>query len=139
MAYNVLIVDDSATMRMLIRKVLTISGFAIHSFFEGSNGRDALNILEANRADVILCDLYMPEMDGAAFLQTLRTHKLWRTIPVVLITSESRQEVVGPLLEGGVQGYIKKPFHLETLRDQLMDILGEVAGPNVREFEGCDF
>jgi two-component system chemotaxis response regulator CheY len=139
MAYNVLIVDDSATMRALIRKVLTISGFDIGTFFEGANGREALNILEANWADIILCDLHMPEMDGAAFLQILRTHNLWRSIPVVLITTESRQDVLNPLLQKWAQGYIKKPFRPETIRKYLVNILGEAAGPDARELEGCDF
>lgn len=123
MAYNVLIVDDSSTMRTLIRKVLTISGFDIGTFFEGANGREALGVLEANWVDIILSDLHMPEMDGSAFLEALRAHNLWRSIPVVLITTETRQDVVNPLLQKWVQGYIKKPFQPETIRHQLANIL----------------
>jgi two-component system, chemotaxis family, chemotaxis protein CheY len=139
MAYNVLIVDDSATMRALIRKVLAISGFEVGGCFEGANGREALEILRDNWVDLILSDLHMPEMDGAAFLKVLRDHKLWRSIPVVLITTESRQDVLNPILEQGVQGYINKPFRPETVRQHLVNILGEAAAPNVRELEGCNF
>jgi two-component system chemotaxis response regulator CheY len=139
MAYNVLIVDDSATMRALIRKILTISGFDIGGCFEGANGREALKVLEKNWVDIILSDLHMPEMDGVAFLKVLRTHNLWRSIPVVLITTESRQGVLNPILKQWVQGYIKKPFQPETIRNQLVTILGEAVAPNVRELEGCDF
>lgn len=139
MAYNALIVDDSAAMRVLIRKVLTISGFEIGSIFEGANGREALNLLEGHRADIILCNLHMPEMDGSAFLQTLRAHSRWRSLPVVLITADSRPDVVEPLLKCGVQAFIKKPFQPETIRHKLMAILGEAAAPDARELEGCDF
>lgn len=139
MAYNVLIVDDSATMRALIRKVLTISGFDIGACFEGANGREALNILEKHWVDVILSDLHMPEMDGSALVQAVKAHNLWRSIPVVLITTESRQEVLNPLLQKWVQGYIKKPFQPETIRNHLLNILGEAVALNVRELEGCDF
>jgi two-component system, chemotaxis family, chemotaxis protein CheY len=139
MAYNVLIVDDSATMRALIRKVLAISGFDVGGCFEGANGREALEILQNNWVDLILSDLHMPEMDGAAFLKVLRDHKLWRSIPVVLITTESRQDVLNPILQRWVQGYIKKPFQPETVRKHLVNILGEAAAPNVRKLEGCDF
>jgi len=100
---------------------------------------EALEILKTNWIDIILSDLHMPEMDGAAFLQTLRAHNLWRSIPVVLITTESRQDVLTPILQRGVQGCIKKPFQPETIRNQLVNILGEAAAPNVRELEGCDF
>ncbi len=139
MAYNVLIIDDSATMRALIRKILTISGFDIGTYFEGANGREALEILKTNWIDLILSDLHMPEMDGTAFLQTLRAHNLWRSIPVVLITTEIRQDVLKPILQRWVQGYIKKPFQPETIRNQLVNILGEAVAPNVRELEGRDF
>jgi two-component system, chemotaxis family, chemotaxis protein CheY len=139
MAYNVLIVDDSATMRALVRKVLKISGLELGECFEGANGREALEILEEHWVDLVLSDLHMPEMDGAAFLKVLRDHKLWRSIPVVLITTESRQDVLNPILEQGVQGYINKPFRPETVRQHLVNILGEAAAPNVRELEGCNF
>ncbi|MDI6852454.1 MAG: response regulator [Deltaproteobacteria bacterium] len=139
MAYNVLIVDDSAAMRMLISKVLDIARFDIGACFEAGNGQEALKILENNWVDIIICDLHMPEMDGAAFLEAMRAHKLWRSIPVVLVTTESREYVVSPLLKHLAQGYIKKPFRPETIRSQLAAILGEAYRPDVRELEGRDF
>ncbi|MDD2900843.1 MAG: response regulator [Syntrophales bacterium] len=139
MAYNVLIVDDSATMRALIRKVLVISGFDIGEYFEGANGQEALGILEHNWVDIILSDIHMPGMDGAALVETLKDHKLWRNIPVVLITTESRPEVINPFLNLGVQDYIQKPFRPETIRKKLTGILGEAQTPDAIESEGCDF
>ena len=92
MAYNVLIVDDSATMRALVRKVLKISGLDLGECFEGANGRGSLGNFKKNWVDLVLSDLHMPEMDGAALVKALRQNNLWQTIPVVLITTEGRQE-----------------------------------------------
>ena len=139
MAYNVLIVDDSATMRALIRKVLVISGFDIGEYYEGANGQEALGVLEHNWVDVILSDINMPGMDGTVLVKTLKDHKLWRNIPVVLITTESRPEVINPFLNLGVQDYIQKPFRPETIRKKLTGILGEAHKPDASETESCDF
>ena len=139
MAYNVLIVDDSATMRALIRKVLVISGFDIGEYYEGANGQEALGVLEHNWVDIILSDIHMPGMDGAALVEALKDHKLWRNIPVVLITTESRPEVINPFLNLGVQDYIQKPFRPETIRKKLTGILGEAQTPDAIESESCDF
>jgi len=139
MAYNVLIVDDSATMRALLRKVLNISGLEIGTCFEGANGREALEILEQNWVDLVLSDLHMPEMDGAALVKALRQNQLWQSIPVVLITTEGRREVLEVFFQQGVQGYIRKPFRPEDIKEKLQNILGEAWVPHARDLEGCDF
>ncbi len=139
MPYNVLIVDDSATMRLLIKKILAISGFALGQCFESANGREALELLESHWVDLVLSDIHMPEMDGAGLVKALRAHHLWRSIPVVLVSTEYREEVLAPFRGWGVQGYIQKPFRPETIRQQLSTILGEVQTPDAGNLEGCDF
>ncbi len=139
MAYNVLIVDDSATMRALLRKVLNISGLELGTCFEGANGREALEILEQNWVDLVLSDLHMPEMDGAALVKALRQNDVWQSIPVVLITTEGRQEILEQFFQQGIQGYIRKPFRPEDIKEKLQIILGEAWVPHARELEGCDF
>jgi len=139
MAYNVLIVDDSAVMRALIRKVLVISGFDIGQYFEGANGLEALAILENNWVDIILSDLHMPEMNGAALVKELNKHEVWRNIPVVLITTEARPEIINPFLELGVRDYIQKPFRPETIKQKLTGILGEGMATDAGQIESCDF
>lgn len=139
MAYNVLIVDDSVTMRALIRKVLVISGFDIGQYFEGSNGLEALGILENNWVDIILSDLHMPEMDGEALIRALKKHHLWRNIPIVLITTEARPEIINIYMQMGVKDYIQKPFRPEVIRQKLTGILGEAIAPDAGETESCDF
>jgi len=139
MAYNVLIVDDSATMRALIRKVLVISGFDIGEYYEGANGQEALGVLEHNWVDIILSDIHMPGMDGSSLVKALKDHKMWQNIPVVLITTEARPEVIDPFINLGVQDYIQKPFRPETIRNKLTGILGEAHTQDVGETESCDF
>jgi two-component system chemotaxis response regulator CheY len=139
MAYNVLIVDDSATMRALVRKLLNISGLDLGECFEGANGQEALEILQQHWIDLILSDLHMPVMDGFALVRSLRQNHMWQSIPVVLITTEGRQEVLAPFLQSGVQGYIRKPFRPEDIKEKLQTILGEAWVPHVRELEGRDF
>ncbi len=139
MSYNVLIVDDSATMRTLIRKVLTMSGFDIGECFEGTNGREALDIVAREWVDLILSDLHMPEMGGLALVEALKQNPLWHTIPVVLITTETREPVLLPLLKHGIKGYISKPFRPEEIRQTLTGILEETCAPADAAIEGCDF
>jgi len=67
MAFNILIADDSETMRAVIKKVVTMSGVPVATFFEAGNGRQALEFLENEWVDVILSDINMPEMTGLSF------------------------------------------------------------------------
>ncbi|MBM4285724.1 MAG: response regulator [Deltaproteobacteria bacterium] len=139
MAYNVLIVDDSATMRALIRKILVISGFDLGESYEGADGREALNIVRSRRVDLILSDLNMPGMDGAALVKALNAEQQQAGIPVVLITTEGRPEVLEPLLKHGVKGYIKKPFRPEAIKAMLGRIMGEASVHHAQDLAGCDF
>ena len=100
---------------------------------------EALGVLEHNWVDIILSDLHMPEMDGTALVQALKKHQMWRNIPVVLITTEARPEVIKPFMNLGVQDYIQKPFRPETIRRKLTGILGEAHTPDASETESCDF
>ena len=72
MSYNVLIVDDSKSMRKVILKTLQLSGFELGEFLQASNGQEALAILEGNWIDLILSDVHMPVMDGFGFIRSLR-------------------------------------------------------------------
>ncbi|SFM50383.1 response regulator [Thermodesulforhabdus norvegica] len=139
MSYNVLIVDDSRSMRKVIEKTLRISGFDIGEIYEASNGQEALEVLEKNWVDIILSDIHMPVMDGLKFLEELRKKEDYKDIPVVLITTEASEERLGYAMSLGAQGYIRKPFEPNQIREYLSGIMGEptygVAGTD----EGCDF
>jgi two-component system chemotaxis response regulator CheY len=102
MPYNVLIVDDSKSMRQVIRKILGISGFMVGDCLEASNGQEALDLLENNWVDLILSDVHMPVMDGFGLLRALRENQEWHDTPVVLITTESNEDRIQEAMSLGV-------------------------------------
>ncbi|MCX7822277.1 MAG: response regulator [Syntrophobacterales bacterium] len=139
MAYNILIVDDSNSMRKVIRKVLQISGFKVGEIFEASNGEEALKVLNSKWVDIILSDIHMPVMDGYQFLSELRRREEFKDIPVVLITTEGDENKLQKAMSMGAQGYIRKPFEPDQIREYLKGIMGEPVYAMGGIDEGSDF
>jgi two-component system chemotaxis response regulator CheY len=119
MAYHLLIVDDSPTMRKVIRKTVTLSGVELDECWEAGDGREALEILRGHPIDLILTDINMPRLNGLEMLKEMQKEERWRKIPVVLITSQDNPGHFRETAAWGVKGYLQKPFHPETLRDLL--------------------
>jgi two-component system, chemotaxis family, chemotaxis protein CheY len=136
MPYNILIVDDSKSMRQILRKILVVSGFKLGDCLEASNGEEALNILEGNWVDLILSDIHMPVMDGFGLLRALRGHPDWSDVPVVLVTTESNEERIREAISLGAKGYIRKPFKPEEIRAHLCSIIGESDGASTSTGDG---
>ncbi|MEN6437946.1 MAG: response regulator [Syntrophobacter sp.] len=140
MSYNVLIVDDSKSMRRVIRKTLEISGFQIGEYMEAANGREALELLENNWIDLILSDIHMPVMDGFGFLQALKEKNTNMDIPVIFITTEANEDRLNELMALGARGYIRKPFRPEAVSAFLGRIMGETDDHTMgTNSKGCDF
>jgi two-component system chemotaxis response regulator CheY len=142
MAFNVLIVDDSSSMRMMLKKTLEVSGFDIGEFFEAGNGTEALEVLENAWADVILTDVHMPGMDGFDFLKRLKEKDVVSTTPVVVVTTEGREERVDELIQLGAAACIRKPFRPEEIKETLVEALGITENDLVGggdEADACDF
>ncbi len=141
MAFNILVVDDSMSMRAIIKKVIGMSGFDVGEIAEAANGLEALAKLEDFWADVVLSDIHMPEMDGVELLKKIKSNPMTEALPVIMITTESRDEVISEALGIGAAGYIKKPFRPEDIKALLVNILGENAnvGEAQSESDGCDF
>lgn len=125
MAYNILIVDDSQTMRKVIRKAVGLSGFDLGDCWEAGDGREALEMIGSHFVDLILTDLNMPGMNGLEMLRELRKDEIHGNLPVVLITTEGSQNRLEEAYALGIRGYIQKPFHPETIRDILTRIMEE--------------
>ena len=128
MAYNVLIVDDSQTMRTVIKKTVAISGFEIGQCWEAGDGQEALEVLNEQWVDIILTDLNMPRMNGLELVRALKSDEATRHIPVVLITTEGSEARVQEARSLGVEGYIQKPFYPEAIRDALNRIMETFHG-----------
>ncbi len=125
MAYNILIVDDSLPMRGVIKKIVRASGFNVGQFFEASNGKEALKILNEEWFDLVLADYIMPDMDGLELLDEMQKNETFKSIPVVMITTEGSSLRVAEFLEKGAADYIKKPFTPEEIKQKLAHIIGE--------------
>jgi len=129
MSYNILIVDDSPSMRQVIRRTIQISGFNVENFFEVNNGKEALDLLDNEWVDVILSDINMPVMDGITFIRSLHKDIIMANIPVIVITTEGREACLKTLLDLGVTTYLQKPFKPETIRNKLIEIIGKRPTP----------
>jgi two-component system chemotaxis response regulator CheY len=124
MTFNILIVDDSLSMRAVIKKIIGMSGIRTDKCYEAQNGREALEVLAGNWVDIILSDINMPEMNGIEFLKALRSDELFKEIPVVFISTEANAERIKEASLLGARGFLKKPFVPEELRKLLYSVLG---------------
>lgn len=114
---KVLIVDDFATMRRIIRNILNQLGF--NNVEEAENGAEAMEKIQAGGIDLILTDWNMPVMDGFGLLKKLKADPALKNIPVLMVTAESEKEKVVSAIQAGVNNYIVKPFTAEVLQEKL--------------------
>ncbi len=129
MGANILIVDDSATMRRMIRRTLSISGLDIQATFEAQDGLQALSRLASHAVDVIILDINMPRMNGLKLLQRMRVDPRLKSMPVVVASTEGSETRLAELQKIGAIGYIRKPFSPEQLRSVLEPIIGVSPSP----------
>lgn len=120
MGKKVLLVDDSSTMRKIIGRSLRQAGIDFEKIFEAADGLEALEILESEQVDIVLSDINMPNMDGIAFLREKSTRDAVKSIPVVMISTETGEDIIGEAKSLGAVGAIKKPF----TPDQVDEVLG---------------
>jgi len=124
MAYNILVVDDSPIMRQVIKKTVRVSGADIGEIYEANNGLEGLEQARSNWIDLILTDINMPVMNGVEFIRNLKTDDELKSIPVMVISTEGRDEVVQEAMELGAVDYITKPFRPEEIGEDIVRILG---------------
>ena len=124
MSQDVLIVDDSATIRNMIKKTMSMVGLDIGEIFEASNGIEALAQLNDHPVAVMVVDINMPTMNGIQLLRRMKDNERLRDIPVVMASTEGSDERIEQVKEFGACSYLRKPFHPEQLRDVLTPLLG---------------
>lgn len=140
MSLNILVTDDSLSMRAVIRKVIALSGIRVGECFEAGNGRQALDILARNWVDIIISDINMPEMNGMELLRELKKDHLFQQIPVIIVSTEGNRERIEEAEHLGARGFLKKPFVPEELRSELHRILGlDEQGAYQDESDSGDF
>ncbi|MBN1141276.1 MAG: response regulator [Deltaproteobacteria bacterium] len=119
MGKQILIIDDSNTMRKIIGRSLRQAGLEYDKVLEAGDGAEALKILESEKPDVILSDINMPNMDGIEFLRQKKANDKIKNIPVFMITTESAADVINEAINLGAKGSIKKPFTPEQIQNTL--------------------
>ena len=120
---RVLIVDDSTVMRKIVERSLRQAGLDPLVVHEAGSGSEGLDVLRDKKVDLILSDINMPSMDGLEFLRQLRAQNLAPGVPVVMITTESSEEHVKQAILAGAQGYIRKPFTSEQVKERVLPLL----------------
>jgi two-component system chemotaxis response regulator CheY len=120
---SILIVDDSATTRSMIKRVIEMTELPVKELLEAENGLLALELLRSRHVDLVLADLSMPVMGGAEMIRQMRSEESLRGIPVVVISAQPDDEQIFHLREYGVAGYLAKPFTPESVRDLVGPLL----------------
>lgn len=126
MNIKVLVVDDSSTMRKIIKNVLMTLGIEDDFIIEAVDGMDAFGKIKANTFDLILTDWNMPKMNGLTLVQNIRKLPKSANTPIIMITTEGAKTEVIAALKSGVNNYIVKPFNAETLKSKLEPILNKI-------------
>jgi two-component system, chemotaxis family, chemotaxis protein CheY len=123
MALDVLIVDDSAAIRKILQRVLRQTDIIFGEVHEAGDGLEALEVLKNKTVGLILSDINMPNMDGIQFLGQVKANEAWKTVPVVMITTEGSQAKVMEAVELGASGYVRKPFTADQIKEKLTGLL----------------
>jgi two-component system chemotaxis response regulator CheY len=128
MGYNLLIIDDSAVTRKVIRRAITMTGLELNEVFEAQDGIEALAVLRENWVDVVFADLNMPRMSGTELIAKMAEDNLLDSIPVIVVTSDRNQPRLTELKNRGVRAHLNKPFRPEELRDVMAQIFSNLTG-----------
>lgn len=122
MALNVLVVDDPAAIRKILKRILCQTDLLLGEFFEAGDGGEALAILKKENIGLVLSDINMPRMNGIQLLAEMKSDGDLQAIPVVLITNEGAQTKRLGTLRYGAAGYIRKPFTAGQIQEQVKRI-----------------
>lgn len=117
MNYRILIVDDSPLLRATARRAVLQAGAAPENVREAQNGREALELLQKQPADVVLLDINMPVMDGFQFVEEKAKLPALAGVRVALVTTEGNRKRLERMTQLGVEHYLRKPFEPEELRN----------------------
>jgi len=118
---KILIVDDFATMRKILKNLLFQMGFK--NVIEADDGTTALEVLAKEKVDLIISDWNMPKMTGIELLKAVRNDENLKSVKFIMVTAESQKGNVIEAIKLGVNQYVVKPFTPEVLREKLSKVL----------------
>jgi len=119
---KILVVDDFATMRRIVKNILTQLGFK--NIIEADDGSTALNLLKTEKVDLIISDWNMPKMTGLDLLKAVRADPNMADTPFIMVTAEAQQDNIILAVKAKVSQYVVKPFTAEVLGEKLQKIFG---------------
>ena len=122
---KILIVDDAAFMRKVIRDTLTKNGYS--DIYEAVDGKDAVEKYFEIQPNLVLMDITMPNMDGLELLETIRADGGMSALPVLMVTAEAKKENIIAAAQAGASGYVVKPFTAATLEEKLNKIFEKLG------------
>ncbi len=121
MIKKIMIVDDSKSMRQMIKFTLLNGGYEV---IEAEDGMNALKMLSGHQIHLIITDINMPNMDGIQLIRKIRLHEEYRFIPILVLTTESQKSLKEEGKSSGATGWIVKPFS----QSQLLHVVKRVLG-----------
>jgi len=120
LSMTILIVDDFATMRRIVRNILKQLGY--NNVFEADDGTSAVEILKKEKIQFIISDWNMPQMPGIELLKTVRSTEEWKSLPFLMVTAEGNKGNILEALKYKVNNYVVKPFTPEILMEKINKI-----------------
>jgi two-component system chemotaxis response regulator CheY len=121
MSKTILSVDDSASVRQMVKLTLTGAGYQI---IQANDGSEGLAMAKASQVDMVMTDLNMPVMNGLALIRELRKLPSYKGVPILFLTTESDAQIKAEAKAAGATGWITKPFQ----QDQLIAVVKKVLG-----------
>jgi two-component system chemotaxis response regulator CheY len=124
MAGSVMIIDDSSTMRRIIKRTVRMSGVSFDETLEAGSGEEGFAMLSERTVDVVLCDVNMQGMSGTELVRKIRAElpKCAKT-KIIMVTTESSASFIAEAMRCGADGYIGKPFTPEQFQEKLVPLL----------------
>lgn len=122
---KVLVVDDVVYMRAIVIDMLKRLG--ITDVTEADDGEKAHNLIQNSPFSLVLCDWHMPKVNGISLLRMIRFSHDTKTLPFIMVTSNQKLDDVKECIATGVSGFLLKPFELEKMEKQLVDLFDDVV------------
>ncbi|MBU2546835.1 MAG: response regulator [Proteobacteria bacterium] len=118
---RILVVDDFATMRRMIKNILKQLGYT--HIEEADNGQAAWSLLETREIDLVISDWNMPTMTGLELLKAVRSDERFKDLPFIMVTAEGQQENVIEAAQNKVSQYVVKPFNADTIAGKIESVI----------------
>lgn len=120
MSKTIMVIDDSASIRQVVKFTLSTAGYTV---IEACDGKDALNKLIGQRINLIVCDVNMPNMDGISFLKNLKSLPSHKFTPVIMLTTESQEAKKQEGKLAGARAWVVKPFKPEQMIEAVSKLI----------------